>query len=314
MTYPFTNLVFEGGGVKGIAFGGALGVLSKRGILDQIVRVGGTSAGAITATMVALGYDADYIRDEMLNLDFNQFKDGSFLGDVKRLFEKYGWYKGDAFLKFIEGQIANRTGSPDTTFIDLKNGTGFRELYVIGTDLTTRQYQVFSHESKGTTRIADAVRISMSIPLFFASRTFENDVFVDGGVLNNYPITLFDDPRYNPNISPGGPNPETLGFYLSKHVVEPYKITDLEQYIGNLFEAILDVQDDALWNDPDNLNRTVCINNLGIQTTDFNISTEQRKALIKKGHEATANYLRAYDAGERPTVCDEKKRDRRRDA
>jgi NTE family protein len=154
----------------------------------------------------------------------------------------------------------------------------------------------------------------MSIPLFFASRTFENDVFVDGGVLNNYPITLFDDPRYNPNISPGGPNPETLGFYLSKHVVEPYKITDLEQYIGNLFEAILDVQDDALWNDPDNLNRTVCINNLGIQTTDFNISTEQRKALIKKGHEATANYLRAYDAGERPTVCDEKKRDRRRDA
>jgi NTE family protein len=313
MSYKFRNLVFEGGGVKGVAFGGALEVLNKRGILDQIVRVGGTSAGAITATMVALGYDANYIKNEVLNLNFNKFKDGSFLGDVKRLFEKYGWYKGDAFLKYIEGQIKNKTGSPDTTFDELKS-KGFRDLYVIGTDLTLRQYQVFSYESKGGTRVADAVRMSMSIPLFFASVNFENNVFVDGGVVNNYPITLFDDPKYNSDLSPGEANPETLGFHLGKQVVEPYKITDLEQYIGNLFETILDVQDDALWNDPSSLSRTVCINNLGVQSTDFGISTEQRKALIKKGHEATANYLRALDAGESPTVCDARVRDRRRNA
>ncbi|HVG18272.1 MAG TPA: patatin-like phospholipase family protein [Blastocatellia bacterium] len=316
MPYPFKNLVFEGGGVKGVAFGGALAVLNKRGILDRIERVGGTSAGAITATMVALGYGVDYIKNEMLRLDFNQFKDGSFLGDVARLFKKYGWYKGETFLEFIEGQIAGRTGSRDTTFDDLHaavpQGKGFRDLYVVGTDLTTRQYQVFSHESTGGVKIADAVRISMSIPLFFASRTFDNDVFVDGGVLNNYPVTLFDDPRYNHGLAPGDPNPETIGFHLGKQVVRPYPITDLEQYVGNLFETILDVQDDALWNSEDDLRRTVCIDNLGIQTTDFAITMEQREALIRQGHEATANYLRAYDAGERPTVCDQMKRDRRR--
>ncbi|HEX8089986.1 MAG TPA: patatin-like phospholipase family protein, partial [Blastocatellia bacterium] len=153
MSYPFKNLVFEGGGVKGVAFGGALEVLSKRGIFSQVVRVGGTSAGAITAAMVALGYDADYIKQEMLALDFNQFKDGNFLSDVTRLFKKYGWYKGDTFLEFMEGQIATRTGNPDTTFDDLHNAisseNGFRDLYVVGTDLTTRQYQVFSYESTG---------------------------------------------------------------------------------------------------------------------------------------------------------------------
>ena len=47
MTYPFKNLVFEGGGVKGIAYAGAMKVLEKKGILKNIVRVGGTSAGAI---------------------------------------------------------------------------------------------------------------------------------------------------------------------------------------------------------------------------------------------------------------------------
>jgi NTE family protein len=316
MPYPFKNLVFEGGGVKGIAFGGVIDVLNKRGILDHIERVGGTSAGAITASMVALGYDAEYIKNEMLNLDFNKFKDGCFLGDIKRLFTKYGWYKGDAFLKFMQGQIKTKTGSPDTTFDELHDGVvnkkGYRDLYVIGTDLTTREYQVFSYEGTGGVKIADAVRMSMSIPLFFASFAFDDSVFVDGGVLNNYPITLFDDPKYGGGLLPSGANVETIGFHLSKHVVQPYAITDLEQFVGNLFEAILDVQDDALWNDKDDLRRTVCIDNLGIQTTDFGITKAQREALFRQGHEATANYLRAYEAGEIPNVCDQMKRDRRR--
>ncbi|HEX8185968.1 MAG TPA: patatin-like phospholipase family protein, partial [Blastocatellia bacterium] len=226
MSYPFKNLIFEGGGVKGVAYGGALDVLDDRGILGQIVRVGGTSAGAITAALVALGYDAAAIKSKMLNLNFNEFKDGSFLRDFKNLFEKYGWYKGDIFLRYIEGEIAHMTGNPHATFNDL-HARGFKDLYVISTDLTLRQYQVFSHESKGETRVADAVRMSMSIPLFFASYKFENNVFVDGGVLNNYPITLFDDPKYNKDLSPGSPNPETLGFVLSKQVIEPYKISDM---------------------------------------------------------------------------------------
>ena len=53
--YPFRNLVFEGGGVKGIAYCCALGVLDERVILSRISRVGGTSAGAINATLLALG-------------------------------------------------------------------------------------------------------------------------------------------------------------------------------------------------------------------------------------------------------------------
>tara|TARA_Y100000815_G_scaffold226384_1_gene214278 strand:+ start:231 stop:413 length:183 start_codon:yes stop_codon:yes gene_type:complete len=52
--YPFRNLVFEGGGVKGIAYSGALAVLEERGILPQIRRVGGASAGAINTGLNVL--------------------------------------------------------------------------------------------------------------------------------------------------------------------------------------------------------------------------------------------------------------------
>jgi NTE family protein len=91
MAYPFKNLVFEGGGVKGVAYGGSLEALDQEGVLDEIEKVAGTSAGAITATMVALGYSANYIKNEMLNLDFKTFKDGNFFSDIERFRTQFGW-------------------------------------------------------------------------------------------------------------------------------------------------------------------------------------------------------------------------------
>lgn len=59
MTYPFKNSVFEGGGVKGIAYVGAMEVLEEKGVLENIQRVGGTSAGAINALLLGLNYSLD---------------------------------------------------------------------------------------------------------------------------------------------------------------------------------------------------------------------------------------------------------------
>jgi NTE family protein len=143
--------------------------------------------------------------------------------------------------------------------------------------------------------LADAVRISMSYPLFFASRKLDGDVYVDGKVLRNYPLGLFD-PRTPDEAHPGvylrSPNFETLGFHLGKDVIETRPISDVEEYAGNLFEAILAVQDVALMDNADDVRRTAFINSLGIKATDFDITLQQKMDLIKKGHEATANYLR----------------------
>ena len=67
--YPFTNLVFEGGGVKGVAYVGALQVLEDRGIAGRVDAVAGTSAGAITAALVAAGYSAAELKTTMMALD-----------------------------------------------------------------------------------------------------------------------------------------------------------------------------------------------------------------------------------------------------
>ena len=179
MDYNFRNLVFEGGGVKGIAYAGAMTVLNNEGILPNIKRVGGTSAGAINAAMFALGYDIDEQRDILRNMNFNNFLDDTWgvARDTTRLVEKYGWYKGDYFHEWMSNLVEKKIENANATFSDLKLNN-LPDLYVYGTNLSTRFGEVFSFEHTPHMRIADAVRISMSIPLFFtAVRNARNDVY-----------------------------------------------------------------------------------------------------------------------------------------
>lgn len=89
----YRNLVFEGGGVRGIAYTGALSALEQRGTLRQIERVGGTSVGAITALLVALNYSANEMKVILADLNIGQFNDGRwfFVGGFNRMNRQYGW-------------------------------------------------------------------------------------------------------------------------------------------------------------------------------------------------------------------------------
>jgi NTE family protein len=118
MTYPFENLVFEGGGVKGLAFCGALKVLEERGIITDVKGLAGSSAGAITAGLLACGYTSDEILDALKPKDFNEFKDDDFgiFRDVKRLMTEFGFYAGKEFHRWYGELLAKRAGHPDVTF------------------------------------------------------------------------------------------------------------------------------------------------------------------------------------------------------
>ena len=195
--YHFKNLIFEGGGVKGIAYVGALEVLEKEGILKDVERVAGTSAGAMVAVFVALGYIAEEISDILWSINFKNFMDSSWgiVRDLNRLINDYGWYKGDYFRNLMAGYIEKKTKNGEITFKELAKSKKFRELHLIGADLSTGYSKVFNATNTPNVKVADAARISMSIPLFFAAvKGVEGDdhIYVDGGLLNNYAIKSFD--------------------------------------------------------------------------------------------------------------------------
>lgn len=333
MSPQFRNLVFEGGGVKGIAYIGAMQVLSQRGLLEGIQRVGGTSAGAINALIFALGYGIREQRDILDSTDFRQFMDDSFgiIRDIRRLARRFGWHKGDFFSHWVGGLVKNQLGNEHATFGDLKRA-GRPDLYVIGTNLSTGYSETFSFERFPDMPLVTAVRISMSIPLFFAAKRLEpeNDVFVDGGVMLNYPVKLFDREKYidmgdeadaaryvdyynrenaeflldRPDRSPYVYNRQTLGLRLDTaeeialfRYNEPRpgkQISSFTQYARALITAIMQVQENQHLHS-DDWQRTLYINTLDVKATDFHLADKTKNALVREGIKGAENYFRWFE-------------------
>ena len=332
--YPFRNLVFEGGGVKGIAYVGALQILGENQIYQNIQRVAGTSAGAIIALLVGLDYSLEEINKILSELAFDNFLDDSWgtVSDANRLVHEFGWYKGKFFRDWAGNLIANKLGNPNATFNDVQRAVetdpecNFREMYFLGTNLSTGFSEVFSAEHTPRECIADAVRISMSIPLFFAAcKSMRGDVYVDGGVLNNFPIRIFDRRKYvktlgeipsnyslqneKLGLKDGSEreyvmNAETIGFRLdSKKEIgtfrdraEPIRreIDDFFSYAKALVFTMMESQQNQHLENED-WNRTIYIDVLDVGTTDFGISEERKTALIESGASGAKAYLSWYE-------------------
>ena len=333
MAVQFRNIVFEGGGVKGIAYAGALQIMEQRGLLTQLTRVGGTSAGAINALIVALGFTNAQQLEMLRSLDFKRFMDDSFgvIRDIRRLAKEFGWNRGDFFSSWIGTLIKASLGSERATFADLR-AAGRPDLYVVGTNLSTGYAEVFSAERHPDMPLATAVRISMSIPLFFAAvrHGTRADVYVDGGVQLNYPVKLFDRGKYidmeneewaaryteyynrenavfdlaRPERSPYIYNRQTLGIRLDTREQiglyrydEPLKgnsVTNFTGYAKALLGALMNAQEHMHLHS-DDWQRTVYIDTLDVGTTDFDITDAKKDALVLQGVSGAETYFKWFE-------------------
>jgi NTE family protein len=340
MAPQFRNLIFEGGGVKGIAYIGAMQVLSQRALLEDIQRVGGASAGAINALIYALGYDINAQHQILQSTDFKDFLDDSFgvIRDIRRLAKNFGWYKGDLFSTWLGKLVQDRLGDARSTFQDLKNAGG-PDLYVIGTNLSTGYSETFSIERTPDMPLVSAIRISMSIPLFFAAVRLgaRNDVYVDGGVMRNYPVKLFDRAKYidmktepeaarfvdyynrenarflleRPGRSPYVYNRQSLGLRLDtaeqiglfRHdePLQGRQIKNFTQYARALIAAFMNVQENQHLHS-DDWQRTLYINTLDVNTTDFNLSDAKKDALIQEGIKGAEKYFQWFEDPQKKPV------------
>jgi NTE family protein len=283
MTRIIENLVFKGGGVLGIAYAGAIEALEKEGILSQVKRTAGTSAGAVAAVLISLGYSSTEIVKVLGDTNFRKFQD-----DINplKLTKKYGLYRGERLLKWLQELIHQKTGNKNLTFAELEN-QGYKTLKVFASDLNTTRLTEFSSDKTPNVKVAESIRASMSIPLFFDAWKFpdeqpNNHIYVDGGVLYNYPITAFDDLD------------KTLGFFIDiNEMDEELDFNDISSYLKHLLRTVLNAQDVDFFKTLKSDTTTVLIKNKGIAITNFNLTKEQKDILYLEGKNATLNYFKS---------------------
>jgi NTE family protein len=316
-TTSVRNLVFEGAGIRGIAYSGAIRELESKNILQNIQRVGGTSSGAITALLLSIGYSADEITTIVNSTPYKRFNDGRFffIGGLNRFQKYFGWYRGKKFEQWLSKLIEVKTGNADITFQELVE-KGSKDLYVTGTCLNKQSLIVFSNENYPGMKVRDAVRISMSIPFYFEAVFIDStrnivrrpknknglDIMVDGGFTANFPIKIFDSTKYfevtRQNVF--APNPQTIGFRIDRgdqirndtsgKGLAPFEINSLKDYFRAFYNIVIENLNRQTLTKED-WQRTVSISDGNVAPRVRRLSRKELAVLMDNGAAATLHFL-----------------------
>lgn len=184
------NLVFSGGGIKGVAHLGVLEALQERGVLhiDQIKRVAGASAGSIVAMLIGLGCDLDEIWIIMSGVCSEDLVQPNPM-----LFMKYrGMETGQKVLAYLERFIEQKSGNRHLTLLQMYQLTGI-EFTAVGSCLTTKEPTYFNYRTWPHLRVSIAVRISICMPGLFTPVELDGKEYLDGSILDDLPMDLFHD-------------------------------------------------------------------------------------------------------------------------
>jgi NTE family protein len=285
--------VFSGGGIKGFALIGALEIIEQKGF--RFERVAGTSAGSIVAGFSAAGYTSSEMFDLMNELDLKKLLDARrtllpfSAAKWLLLYWRLGLYKGHELEKWIAEKLAARG---IRTFGDLAP----QKLRVIASDLTNGRLVVLPDDlmsygiDPGRFSVAKAIRMSCSLPYFFEpvklkSYEGETSVVVDGGVLSNFPMWLFD----KENVKKLRP---VLGIKLSHDVLnrEKNKINNAIQLYEALFETMKDAHD-ARYISRKHAKNIIFVPTEGIVSTEFGLTAERKEELLELGRQSARKFF-----------------------
>lgn len=311
------DLVLEGGGVKGIGLVGAYTALEEAGYAFH--RIAGTSAGAIVGALVAAGMSPAELKDVMREIDYGRFEDRGFLDHLglvgkgaSLLFEK-GVYEGNYLRDWLNERLE---ALGIRTFADLRIDDPASslpperayKLVVMTSDVTRArlvrlpwdypQYGLDPDEQS----VADAVRASMSIPFFYEPVRFTSrdpdgkeqvSYMVDGGMLSNFPIDVFDRTDGQP------PRWPTFGIKLSARPDaaqrQKYDVHGTFSLALAMVGTMTSFHDQIHIDDPSTLARTMFVDTFGVRATAFDIDEKTQDLLFTSGRTATTEFLQGWD-------------------
>lgn len=313
------DVVLEGGGVKGIGLVGALARIDRD---FRFERAAGTSVGALIAALVAAGVSGDEVRTLLLEFPFTKVprKDAldriPVVGPVASLLASRGVYE-TGFVRDWLADVLDRHRV--RTFGDLRHDDEHSSLFedrryklvVTATDVTSGEllylpwdYQPRFGLDPDDQLVANAVAASIAIPFYFEPvyltdvRTGEQHILVDGGVLSNFPITVFDRtdgqaarwPTFGVKIIPRLPshNAEVLPFAGRIPIAG---IRQLEAVVATMIVG----RDQTYLERPCVAARTMQVETRDVGVVEFTVDDARKQQVFMNGWNEADRFLTVWD-------------------
>ncbi len=218
-------LVLSGGGIKGISTLGALKYLYENEILLKPDIFCGTSVGGAICLLLNIGFSPIAIYNIFESIDFTQL----ITSDIENILDDtcFGFNSPDPMMYVLVTLLKNKNHDKKITFKELYNNTGSK-LIVTGTCINDASIHFFSVDKTPDMEVLKAIRITISIPIFFKPFNHENKIWIDGACINNYPIDIFAD-KLN----------DVVGILLDDDYSFVENIEDMEKYFLRIFKCIL---------------------------------------------------------------------------
>jgi NTE family protein len=313
------DVVLEGGGVKGIGLAGAVARLDRD---FRFERAAGTSVGAIIASLVAAGVSGNEIRAALLEFPFTKAVDKDLLdripvvGPVASLLISRGVYETGFVRDWLAAELERRDVR---TFGDLRHQDDRSalvedrryKLVVTATDVTSGEllYLPWDYGPRfgidpDEQLVADAVAASIAIPFFYEPvyltnrHTQESHVLVDGGVLSNFPITVFD------RTDGGTPRWPTFGIKiiprLPSHNREVIPIAGRIPLAGvRQLEAVAATlivgRDQTYLQRPCVAMRTMQVDTREVGVVEFNVDDARKQQVFENGWNEADRFISGWD-------------------
>ena len=275
--------LFGGGGARGFAYCGAIKALEKLGV--NVEMTGGSSVGSIFAALLAGGYTSDEMKDIFIKVNFDLFRDIHF-----GLGKDFALSKGDIFTDWIRELLQAKVwaGQPENcdkpvTFKDID-----KPLVIITTNLSNFRCQEFSKYTTPDYEVAQAVRISCSMPGLMTPVNFEDDEkLVDGDLQKSMPMWQLSGTL---NKKSG----RIIEFRLEGDYSRRKK--NAVDFLNTIYSCMTYVSTEFVSNIYRKNDRYECIkiNTRDTIIVDFNMSKEARNDLYAMGYDDTVNYFKNF--------------------
>ena len=268
------NLVFSGGGVKGISYLGIIKYIEEQKLLKNIENIAASSVGGIFALLITLGYSYEEQARLLFGINLNQLLNIYEL-NIKTFINNFGINSGENLNKLIKLLIKKKIGCEDITFKELYEKSKIN-LIITGTCLNKQCIEYFNYINNPDMFVSLALRITYSVPFIFDKVIYNNNVYVDGGLLKNFPMDYFKDDIKH-----------TLGFSL-RGKTELIELDNLDNYIISL----LYVPSQSLHNKIlEKYIKNIIIINTSIDTFKMDLNETEFNNLISIGYKTIEKFL-----------------------